>query len=349
MKRSNFLWIQFAIGFLGVILFLLAFLLEFPMAMTIVLIVIYALFPCLQAYETFHYQGNKPIIRNVLSLIGWVFMILFFLAAASEENTLPYAEFMGVSAGMLVTAHLFVLIVTLIFQGKVSVTSTIETGQGKTLQLGNYSKKEEIGTAFATLFYILAIAGLIIGLMNIPGFPVVATIFIVLFFILVMFFALLIVKANIDNRPFLDFCKNLDLAAFEKVNEKRMKENLHPETRNYLHILNYYISIFFRPEQVEENQSKIFLPTETSYRIYYDIIGLEEALWRGVSIYDEEWQRLQVDPFYLKNPKLLRRFDKLQKVRALYDGTLDPAMLEATLPSEQKINLPIWKTYIIKY
>jgi hypothetical protein len=129
---------------------------------------------------------------------------------------------------------------------------------------------------------------------------------------------------------------NLDFEKLTiKINEQR-RNNLHPESRAFIDLLETHIELGIHENKAMEMFTTIEKPQFPNYRYLYNLVVLEVALAKKDYVaFDESFKNAL--PNFKYNPVLIRNFKKLKMVKELWQNGVTNIKMETEFALKHKV------------
>lgn len=213
--------------------------------------------------------------------------------------------------------------------------------KGFQLPIGFYTTKQYIFFISALSLITLLAIGLSYYLNNYTKIPFVTNFLILFisFFILIMLVA--IIHARYSLKPFTNFENDLDYPKVKTVFAKYEENNkLHPETRNFLVILQCNYTSNYDKEEAKALWKKVIVPTNSNYHLMYDLVVINRFIWQKDFTSARDYiNNAHTNKIYAKQPNLKKALiSRLPIIDALEVG-VDEAKLDTLMPLKSKKKL----------
>lgn len=271
-------------------------------------------------FET-QFKSNR--IRMVYLIIS-SFLILLFIF----ETELAAAISMVMSIG-----YLIMMLIVYVKGGNTGVIITGKVSE-KTLPLGHFSKKHSRFTYFSfILAFVLAFCSYLLcdNILHIDGIMSFIITFIFVFVFIIAWGILFNPFSKVVNK----FNKDLDFVTFEKGILEMLDNNLHPDSRSHLNVL--YANYLYTYDLCRgiELFNKIERPEYKAYRLFYDIVAINNA----ANEKNEEKAYELLESFKIEHSKYQQHIISLSRLLTIVFTSDEIQNIEAYYPLNNRVKI----------
>lgn len=255
-------------------------------------------------------SGYKPIVRTILLS----FTVVFSLICLSDSFNLFVDTLI-----ILGIPYIIALIVLTIKNGFAANSTNESMIKFKNcLPLGIFAKKDLIiqYISFGIFFVIIALLAVFIPK---EGNYLLIIISVAIISICIIF--LISYNTNTLQKILNAINKDLNYAKFDTLLTKTLKNNLHPESYNYLNIVKANYSSLVSIEEAVAIFEKTTMPTQKKYKSFYQIVEVEILMETGK--FDEAKAKIDALPNNYKANllnlyKVLATDEEILNIESLY-------------------------------
>ncbi len=344
--------IQYIALFIFIVVWVICFTYKNILVIDYFPIVMYSLSIAATIVEAIIYKEKpKPVAR----LIVFGFGLLFFLAMAylPTDTTFNYSNWTIASFCLFIflLVHFFVLLFYYFIGAKkydekymegevlkegISNKAFVINNTHRYIPVGFYSKKEYFLVYLISFATMLVFAGVALVIMlTIKKYALGAGLFVL--GVVLDFVLLIVLTLKFSTSDFKKYSMDLDASKLENKYNEHLKEDLHPETRNFLKIFLAAIYYDIDDNKYEEYMKDTFRPTHVPYLLSYDNLKLSTLLYEEkYEEFDKQIDEILRDPRYIKNKSLYAKISNLAKIKkAVSEGTIEGS-IDLLLPINLK-------------
>lgn len=289
-------------------------------------------------YETFTYKTHKPSARIAVSIMGLLLALMMFFGTEEPPIVDPAQIAPLTLVGFIFLLTVWVLFFMSIFAHWMLKRALVREGepdsqqnqlqstlyQKRYLPIGFYTKGQYLLFISLYMVGVLLSGGLYYFLQYVQDVHFLLSLAILFLTLLPLFFIIAIVQVRTLMKPFVQFETTLNYQALLEVMERyNANPTLHPETRNFLLILQANYATNYDAKIADELWDKVAVPLANNYRLTYDIVYLQRLMWqRDFNGVKQHAETVLGYPLYRKQAMAQKQLIlMLQMNRALSEGT----------------------------